>query len=100
MLPALVIGEVLHFVGLRCGAEAEATFLRGLSKWDVQAPAADEWSRIGELVERYADFALGGVDASVVALAERVETPHVMTFDRRHFRAVKPRHCDHFELLP
>jgi hypothetical protein len=30
-----------------------------------------DWSRIADLVDQYVDFPLGGVDASVIVLAER-----------------------------
>jgi predicted nucleic acid-binding protein len=43
---------------------------------------------------------LGGTDASVVALAERLASEVVVTLDERHFAAVKPRHCAAFQLLP
>jgi uncharacterized protein len=36
----------------------------------------------------------------VVALAERLDTDVVITFDRRHFAAVKPRHRPAFRVLP
>jgi uncharacterized protein len=55
---------------------------------------------MAELVEQYADFHLGGADASVIALAERLQAPIVITLDRRHFQAVRPRHVETFELLP
>ena len=55
---------------------------------------------MAELVGTYADFPLGGTDASVIALAERIGAGLVITLDRRHFAAVKPRHCDAFVLLP
>lgn len=55
---------------------------------------------IGELVEQYADFPLGGTDASVVALAERLRTEVIITLDRRHFGIVRPKHCERFILLP
>ena len=45
-------------------------------------------------------FPLGGTDASVVALAERLGAEAVVTLDRRHFGAVRPRHRKAFELLP
>jgi predicted nucleic acid-binding protein len=40
------------------------------------------------------------VDASVVAVAERLGIGTVATLDRRHFTVVRPRHVDMFELLP
>lgn len=52
-----------------------------------------------ELVERYADFPLGGTYASVIALAERLDAPTILTLDRRHFAAIAPRHREAFELV-
>lgn len=100
VIPALVVAEATYFVGSRLGASAEAAFLTGVGELDVEAPAADDWSRIAELVEQYADFPLGGTDASIVALAERLDASVLITLDRRHFGAVRPRHREAFELLP
>ena len=100
VIPALVIAEVTFLVGRRLGPIAEAAFLRGLEGFDVEAPAPEDWARIAQLVETYGDFPLGGTDASVVALAERLGTDLVVTLDRRHFGAVRPRHCAAFTLLP
>lgn len=100
VVPTLVVGEVLYLAGTRLGASVEARFLRGLEEMDVEAPSVGDWKRMAELVETYADFPLGGVDASVVALAERIGAEIVVTVDHRHFGAVRPRHCDAFELLP
>ncbi|MGI8413941.1 MAG: type II toxin-antitoxin system VapC family toxin [Solirubrobacteraceae bacterium] len=100
VVPALVVAEATYFVGRRLGARAEAAFLRGMGTLDVEGPTSEDFGRIAELVEQYANFPLGGTDASVIALAERLETPHVVTLDRRHFGAVKPRHCPALALLP
>jgi predicted nucleic acid-binding protein len=100
VIPVLVVTEVTYFVGRRLGAAAEARFLRALAEFEVEAPLPEEWLRIGDLVEQYADFPLGGTDASVIALAERLETDVIITLDRRHFGAVRPRHVSAFRLLP
>lgn len=100
VIPALAVAEVCYLLGERLGAAAEAAFLRGLADFDVQAPRPDDWERIAELVQRYSNFPLGGVDASVVALAERLRTDLVVTLDERHFRAIRPRHWPAFQLLP
>lgn len=97
---ALAIAEATYLVARRLGARSEAAFLRGLDQLEIEAPIAGEWLRIGELVEEYADLGLGGTDASVVALAERLDARTVITLDRRHFTVVRPRHCDALELLP
>jgi len=100
VIPTLVVTEVTYMVGRRLGSEAEASFLRGLTQFEVEAPATEEWPRIADLVEQYANFPLGGADASVVALAERLGSEVVVTLDRRHFAGVQPRHCAAFQLLP
>ncbi|HEX5585645.1 MAG TPA: hypothetical protein VFX08_18380, partial [Gaiella sp.] len=79
---------------------AEATFLRGIGALDVEGPSSEDFTRMAELVDEYADFPLGGTDASVVALAERLDAVVVVTLDRRHFGSVRPRHREAFELLP
>lgn len=56
--------------------------------------------RIAELVETYADLPLGSVDASVIALTERLGLEEVATLDHRHFSVVRPRHCSALTLLP
>ncbi|MBV8712895.1 MAG: PIN domain-containing protein [Solirubrobacterales bacterium] len=100
VIPALVVAEATYFVGRRLGASTEAAFLRGLGAFDVEGPAPEDFDRIAELVERYADFPLGGTDASLIALAERTGAEIVITLDRRHFGAVKPRHREALDLLP
>lgn len=100
VLPALVIAEVSYLVGRRLGAMAEAAFLRSLRHLDVEAPAPEDWPRMADLVVQYASFPLGGTDASVLALAERLGTDVVITLDRRHFGALRPRHCAALRLLP
>jgi len=100
IVPALAVAEATYFVGRRLGAAAEAAFLRGLGALDVEGPSREDFDRIAELVETYADFPLGGTDASVIALAERVSAGIVVTLDHRHFAAVKPNHRDAFQLIP
>ena len=56
--------------------------------------------RMAELVETYGDFPLGLVDASVIAVAERLNADAVATLDHRHFSVVRPRHLPAFKLLP
>lgn len=100
IFPALVVTEVTYLIGNRLGAPAEAAFLRSLAEFEVEAPLPEEWPRIGQLVEDYGDLPLGGVDASLVAIAERLGTDLIVTLDHRHFSVIRPRHCDAFRLLP
>jgi predicted nucleic acid-binding protein len=100
VIPTLVVTEVSYLLNRDFGPGAEATFLRGLSDFEIEAPLHQEWDAIAALVERYADFPLGTVDASVVILAERLNTDLIVTLDHRHFRAVRMRDGRPFRLLP
>jgi uncharacterized protein len=61
---------------------------------------ATDLERTADIMHAYADFPLGFVDASVVAVAERLGALDVLTTDRRHFGAVRPRHVQGFRLVP
>jgi len=56
--------------------------------------------RITALVHTYTDLPLGTVDASVIALTERLNLSAVATLDHRHFSVVRPRHTAALTLLP
>ena len=77
VVPALVVAEATHFVGRRLGSVAERAFLKGLADLDVEGPSREDFVRMAELVAQYEDFPLGGTDASVIALAERIRLWHV-----------------------
>jgi len=100
IIPTLVIAEATYLIGTRLGPDIEAQFLRGLARMHVEGPTPDDWPRIADLVTQYGDFPLGGADASIVALAERLDIDTIVTLDDRHFRAVRPRHRKAFSLLP
>lgn len=100
IFPALIVAEVTYLVGRRLGSDVEARFLAGLSEVRVEAPSPEDWPRIAALVRQYRNFPLGGADASVIALAERLDTDIIITLDERHFRSVRPRHRTAFRLLP
>jgi uncharacterized protein len=55
---------------------------------------------MAELVETYASLRLGGVDASVIAVAERLNVATIATLNRRDFTVVRPRHVQALTLLP
>jgi predicted nucleic acid-binding protein len=100
VIPAMVLAEATYLIGSRLGAAVESKFLANLGDEDVEAPSPDDLVRMAALVERYRSFPLGGTDASVVALAERRETDLLITLDRRHFEAIRPRHAKRFRIAP
>jgi uncharacterized protein len=98
----LVIPEVVHFIARDLDTAAELDFLADVSDGTFEAipVGTEDWARIIELTWTYRDMTLGTVDASVVALAERLKVSQIATLDHRHFSVVRPTHVESFELLP
>lgn len=101
-IPLSVVVETSLLIASRIRAGAESVFIRGLARADWRRTGLDDTDlvRIADLVEQYADAGLGFVDASVIAIAERVGATRIFTLDRRDFSLVRPRHTEAFEILP
>jgi len=100
LVPTTVIVEVCWLLEER--PDIEAAFLTSIATGEfehVTITAAD-LARMAELVRAYADLPLGAVDASVIAVAERLKLTDVATLDRRHFTVVRPKHTAALNLLP
>ena len=99
---ALVIAETAYLIGRQLGSAAEAAFFRAVAAGELQVEVITpaDAQRIAELIETYADLSLGGTDASLIVVAERLKAPTIATLDRRHFAVVRPSHTAAFELIP
>ena len=102
IVPAPVIVEVCWLLARRVGPAAEAAFLAGIAGGDprIESLTGIDYQRAAQLVDRYADLDLGFVDASVIAVAERLGIDTVATINHRDFRVVRPAHVDAFTLVP
>jgi uncharacterized protein len=98
----LVVAEVDHLAGSRAGSGARAAFRRDLAAGAYLV----EWWRGAEeaivgVAETYRELGVSLADASLAALAARLRTTAVATFDERHFRALRPLDgAAAFTLLP
>lgn len=102
-LPVTVLPEIAWLLGARVGAQAEAAFVRALADGEFAVEPLDDeddLSRSADLMLAYRDAPLGFVDASIVAIGERLGVLGLLTTDRRHFALVRPRHAGSFRLLP
>lgn len=101
-VPGPVLTEVCWLLERERGTDAEASFLEAIARGELElmAVTASDVQRMAELVRQYADLPLGAVDASVVAVAERLRVTEVATLDLRHFTVVRPAHVPVFTLLP
>jgi predicted nucleic acid-binding protein len=101
-VPQSTLAESLYLITKAGGNTVAARFLRNLptSRYTVVALEDGDFLRTAAILEQYADSRIDFVDASVVAVAERLGITRVLTLDRRDFDMVRPLHTAHFELLP
>lgn len=99
----LVLAELDYLVARQGGAPA-ARALR--DDFKDSAYLLEWWqSALSETIaaaQRYESIGLGLTDASLIALAARLDTTRIATLDERHFRAVRPlaEGAASFTLLP
>ena len=101
-VPATVVTETALLIRSRLGDATEQAFVASVAAGDftVIDLTEDDYRRCAELLATYADLHLGLVDASIVAVAERLRVITLATTNRRDFTVVRPAHVDAFELLP
>lgn len=102
VLPAPTLVEIDYFARRDLGVGVWRAFVDDVAAgaYRVSQLDADDLVRAAELEAQYADLGLGLVDASVIAVCERLGETKVATLDHRHFSVVRPRHCEALRLLP
>jgi predicted nucleic acid-binding protein len=100
IVPLTVLPEVAYLLHHRLGPTSEQAFVHSIAAGElsVQSFTAKDFERTADILKRYPD--IGFVDASVVAIAERLKLLTIATTDRRHFGKVRPSHAKAFELVP
>ena len=101
IVPVTVLCEVDYFISKYLGDDVARQFMGGQARdeWTLLPFDASDLERANEVRAEYADMRVRFVDASLVALAERHRLPRLLTLDRRHLAAVRPRKLE-LELLP
>lgn len=102
VVPALVLGELDYWCHKRLTGEVWLNFLQDVldGSYGVEYPTRADLERCRELQATYADLKIGVVDASVLAVTERLGEPKLATLDHRHFGTMRPRHAEALDLLP
>jgi predicted nucleic acid-binding protein len=100
LTPVTVVTEAAYLIRSRLGPAAERMLLESLAanELTMESVVDRDLARIAELLGTSPYLAF--VDASVVAIAERLKLKSLVTTDRRDFSRVRPKHVDSFELLP
>ncbi len=102
MLDTSVVAEIDHLASRGGGSSAALAFYEDLSSG---AYLVEWWpeamTETVEAAKKHRSIELGIADASLLALAARLETTRMATLDERHFRVVEPLTGEAtFTLLP
>jgi uncharacterized protein len=102
LLSPFVLAELDYMLGKRHGQEPQLALLDEVATGGYTLAEFDrsDVEHAAAVMRRYADLEIGIADASIVVLAARHGTADVLTFDQRHFRAVRGPGGRPFRLLP
>ena len=102
VVPAPVTAEIDYLLRQRSGRAAARAFLVDLASgaFLVESLTVEEHGLALETGDRYRDLDVGLADLSVVVLAHRLKTDRVLTFDLRHFGAMRTVAGRPFRILP
>ncbi len=102
MLSPFVLQEVDYLISKRLGVDVELAFLAEVAegRYRLEPFGHEDTALAAEVIYRYRDLGIGLADASIVVLAARHATDRLLSFDERHFRAIRPLQGRAFRLLP
>ena len=102
VVPITVLSEICYLLNTHLGKESERKLIASITQNElrVEGLTIEDFRRSLQLLETYSDVNIGFVDASMVAIAERLKIHRILTTDRKHFSIIRPRHCRSFDLLP
>lgn len=101
-LPQSTLTEILFLIRRDAGTATVINFLDSLYRSRLKLTCLNDHDikRTTQLLKQYQDSRIDFVDASVMAMAERLEIRNILTLDRRDFSLVRPEKWDYFELYP
>ena len=91
LLPWAILPEVDYLIASELGARAQDAFLEDLAggAFVVEYGRHTDIARAHAIARKHQSLKLGLVDATVIAMAERLRADAIATLDLRHFGAVK-----------
>jgi predicted nucleic acid-binding protein len=102
LVPSSVIPEACYLINRFLGLDAEIALVKAFINREltIEHFTGQDLVRAADLMKKYKDNNIGWVDASIIAIAERLKISRILTTDRRHFGAIRPQHCKKLEMLP
>lgn len=102
VLSPFVLAEIDYLIQTRAGVRDELKVLADVANGVYTLAEMDRFdvAQAAAVVERYRKMKIGLADASLVVLAAKYGTTRLLTFDERHFRAIRPLTSSAFRILP
>jgi hypothetical protein len=99
---SVTVAEADYLILTRLGVDVELAFLDDLAEgtFQVECLSRAELRVAANVVRQYRHLVIGLADASLMVLAQRFRIRHLVTFDARAFRNVRPLQGGAFTLLP
>jgi predicted nucleic acid-binding protein len=100
IVPVTVLPEVAYLLHSRLGAAAELALVQSAAsgELEIEPLRQQDLTRAAAVMRRYP--VIGFVDATIVAMAERLKLETIATTDRRHFAMVESKHTRGYQLVP
>lgn len=101
IVPDVILPEISYLVNKYLSVEVEVKLLSSIKVGELALESflPTDLERVIELISTYKDEKIGFVDASIVAIAERLKITKILTLDK-HFHLIRPRHITAFEIYP
>ena len=102
ILPSTILPEICYLANKYLGAEVEIGFVKAVAEGEIKVEEVDikDYRSALKHLKTYKKLNIGFVDATVIAVAERLEMYTLLTTDRRHFSQIKTGKGKSFNLLP
>lgn len=101
MLPQWFLVEAAYLIDHDVGIPIVIKWLKGIpdSRFELIEATSQDIERIAQILEQYADSKVNFVDASAMAIAERLDISTILTIERRDFSIFRLRYCLNYRTL-
>ena len=102
LLSPFVLAELDYMLASRHGQAEQLALLAEVADgaYELAAFGRSDIEAAAVVMRQYEDLRVGLADASIVVLAERHASTDILSFDQRHFRAMRGPGGRPFRLLP